>query len=148
MNVFEYQVIYVSIVGSSVARNLRCTRWSRFRPVLHSGGDIVEEREESRRRMDASYRQMMANYAAQRASLADKPAWTHPRRGGARAPSELTVTHVNQTKDLFVSVVPSRCRAMSRSVLHWTILCTTTSLPNPDEHRIIDALVLYIVNIN
>ena len=25
-------------------------------------------------------------------------------------------------------------------MLHWTILCTTASLPNPDEHCIIDAV--------
>ena len=53
--------------------------------------------------MDSSYREMMRGYAEHQKSLANKPDWVHNKTKNSKEPDELTVTHINQTQDLFVS---------------------------------------------
>ena len=61
------------------------------------------EREHSRRRMDESYKQMMESYAEQQKELSKRPNWIGSKVKGAMEPSDMTVTHINQTRDLLVS---------------------------------------------
>ena len=55
--------------------------------------------------MYASYEGMMDTYARQQQALADKPGWINVKTTGAIEPPDMTVTHVNQTRDLMVNNV-------------------------------------------
>ena len=61
-----------------------------------------QERRRSHQRMKESYAAMMEAYAEQK-SLAGRQGWAPIKTRHAQEPDELTVTHINQTKDLFVS---------------------------------------------
>ena len=52
--------------------------------------------------MDESYKQMMELYADQQKELSKRPNWIGSKVKGAMEPSDMTVTHVNQTRDLLV----------------------------------------------
>ena len=52
--------------------------------------------------MDESYKQMMELYADQQKELSKRPNWIGSKVQGAMEPSDMTVTHVNQTRDLLV----------------------------------------------
>ena len=82
------------------------------------------EREQSRRRMDESYKQMMELYADQQKELSKRPNWIGSKVKGAMEPSDMTVTHVNQTRDLLVRFwkpEPMFHNSLNR-YLYWTIL--------------------------
>ena len=61
------------------------------------------ERAASRRRMEESYSEMMDTYKRQQEALSNQPNWVPVKTRNAKEPNELTVTHINQTKDMFVS---------------------------------------------
>ncbi len=46
---------------------------------------------------------MLDTYAEQQKTLGNKPNWVPVKTKFAQEPDEYTVTHVNQTRDLFVS---------------------------------------------
>ena len=66
-----------------------------------------KEREMSKKQMWESYEGMMNTYAQQQKALANRPAWIAPKTRGAEEPPELTVTHVNHTRDLLVNILKS-----------------------------------------
>ena len=70
---------------------------------LRSAIDMDEARKSSHTRMRKSYSQMMDSYAKQQESLANRPGWVPTKTRYAKEPDDLTVTHINQTNDLFVS---------------------------------------------
>ena len=68
-----------------------------------------EERKASRRRMDTSYKEMMAGYERGMKAQSDKPSWAPIKTKHAEEPGPLTVTSVNQTKDLKVKLLFKKC---------------------------------------
>ena len=54
--------------------------------------------------MEKGYEEMMKRYASQQKHLSKRPNWVPVRTRNAEEPNELTVTNVNQTRDLFVSI--------------------------------------------
>ena len=82
------------------------------------------EREQSRRLMDESYKQMMELYADQQKELSKRPNWIGSKVKGAMEPSDMTVTHVNQTRDLLVRFWKPEPMFHNRlnGYLNWTIL--------------------------
>jgi len=66
-----------------------------------------ETTEQERRRAEANmmkgFHSMRDRYDEQRKLLKDREPWIVNDKKSAKAPSVMTVTHVNQTKDLYVS---------------------------------------------
>lgn len=72
--------------------------------------------------MDESYRQMMESYAEQQKSLSKKPPWIGVKTKGSMEPSDMTVTHVNQTRNLVVSLHISRQHNLPGSLVRFSKL--------------------------
>ena len=70
-----------------------------------SDEDLMRAREASKRQMEEGYQSMMDKYAQQQQQLSKRPNWVPVRTKNAEAPHELTITHVNQTRDLLVRLL-------------------------------------------
>ena len=63
------------------------------------------ERREAEERMMRGFQSMVDRYDEQRRQLKDRKPWVATEKKSANPPSVMTVTHVNQTKDLYVCYV-------------------------------------------
>jgi len=71
--------------------------------MLHFRQEITDqERRWAEEQMMKSYQTMINRYNEQRRQLKDRKPWVASVSKSGAPPSVMTVTHVNQTKDLFV----------------------------------------------
>ena len=62
---------------------------------------------EAKKTMERGYEEMMKRYASQQEQLSKRPNWVAVNTKNSEEPHELTVTNVNQTRDLFVRIILS-----------------------------------------
>ncbi len=87
----------------------KCNYFISYIGGFYSSSRKKYARAASRQYMYTSYEQMMDKYSAQQKHLAGKPGWVAIKTAGSVEPKDMTVTHINQTRDLMVCFIKLFC---------------------------------------